>query len=267
VNFLAGGYVYSQGSLPTDPSVPLTGSHLATSSAALGYGHVFELLGQSAKISLAAAYTELDGSATYAGQPVQRSVHGLTDTSVRLSANVYGAPAMKLREFRNYQQDLILGASLTVTMPTGQYDSSRLVNIGTNRWSFRPELGVSKALGPLTIELAGGLAFFTDNTNFLDGHVRSQDPIVLGQAHIIYEFSNGIWAALNAQHFNGGITAVDGQGTDSLQSNWRLGATLALPLNPNFSLKFAASSGVSARTGNNYDLVGVFVQYRWGAGL
>jgi hypothetical protein len=267
VNFLIGGYAYTQGSLPTDPSVPLTSSHLTTSSAVLGYGHVFELLGQSAKISVAAAYGGLGGSAVYAGQPIQRSVNGLSDTSVRVSTNLYGAPAMNLRDFRNYQQDLILGVSLSVTMPTGQYDSSRLVNIGTNRWSFRPELGVSKAFGPLTIELAGGLVFFTDNSNFLNGHVRSQDPIVVGQAHVIYDFGHGIWAALNAQYFTGGSTAVDGQDNDSLQSNWRLGATLALPLNPNFSLKFAASTGVSARTGNNYDLVGVFVQYRWGAGL
>jgi hypothetical protein len=267
VNFLMGGYVYTRGSLPTDPSVPLASSRLTTSSAVLGSGHVFELLGQAAKISVAAAYSGLGGSAVYAGQPIQRSVDGLSDTSVRLSANLYGAPAMSLREFKSYQQDLILGASLTVTMPTGQYDSSRLVNIGTNRWSFRPELGASKALGPLTIELAGGLALFSDNSNFVDGHLRSQEPIAFGQAHVIYDFGSGIWAALNAQHFTGGSTAVDGQGSDSLQSNWRLGATLALPLNSNLSLKLAASTGVSARTGNNYDLVGVFVQYRWGAGL
>jgi hypothetical protein len=267
VNFLIGGYVYSRGSLPTDPAVPLTNSHLTTSSAVLGYGRVFEFLGQSAKVSVAAAYGALGGNAIYAGQPLQRSVDGLSDTSVRVSANLYGAPAMNLQDFRSYQQDFILGASLGVTMPTGQYDSSRLVNIGTNRWSFRPELGVSKAFGPLIIEVAGGLIVFTDNRNFFDGHVRSQDPIVVGQGHAIYDFGNGSWAALNVQHFTGGSTAVDGQGSDSLQSNWRLGATLALPLNANFSLKLAASTGVSARTGNNYDLVGAFLQYRWGAGL
>lgn len=267
VNFLIGGYVYTQGSLPTDPSIPLTNSHLSTSSAVFGYGHVFELLGQSARISVATAYAGLGGSAVFAGQPIQRSVQGLSDTSVKVSTNLHGAPAMNLKEFMSYQQDLILGASLTVIMPTGQYDSSRVVNIGSNRWSFRPELGASKAFGPLTIELSAGPVFFTDNRNFLNGHARSQAPIASGQVHAIYDFGAGIWAALNAQYFTGGSTAVDGQGNDDLQSNWRLGATLALPLNANFSLKLAASKGVSARTGNNYDLVGAFVQYRWGAGL
>jgi len=266
VNFLIGGYVYTRGSLPTDPSIPLTSSHLSTSSAVLAYGHVFELLGQSAKISIAAAYGGLGGNAVFAGQPIQRSTEGLSDTSVRVSTGLHGAPAMNLEEFRNYRQDLIFGASLTATLPTGQYDSSRVVNIGTNRWSLRPELGISKAFGSLTLELSAGPVFFTNN-NFLNGHVRSQAPIISGQAHAIYDFGNGIWAALDAQHFTGGSTAIDGQGNDDLQGNWRVGATLALPLNANFSLKLAASTGVSARTGNNYDLIGAFVQYRWGAGL
>ncbi|SEP09707.1 hypothetical protein SAMN02990966_03950 [Rhodospirillales bacterium URHD0017] len=267
VNFLISGYVYTQGSLPTDPSIPVTSSHLTTSSAVLAYGHVFDFFGQSARINVATAYGGLGGSAVLAGQPIQRSVDGLSDTILRVSTNLYGAPAMDLREFRNYQQDLILGASVTVTLPTGQYDSSRLVNIGTNRWSFRPELGASKAFGPLTFELAAGPVFFTDNTNFLNGHVRSHAPIGSVQSHAIYDFGNGIWAALDAQYFTGGSTAIDGQGNEDLQSNWRVGATLALPLNQNFSLKLSASTGVYARTGNNYDLVGVFVQYRWGAGL
>ena len=145
VNFLIGGYVYTQGSLPTDPDLPLTNSKLTTSSAVLAYGHVFELWGQSAKVNLVAPYSWLGGNAIFAGQPIQRSVDGLADTIAQVSVNFLGAPAKNLQEFRNYQRDLILGARIIVTAPAGQYDSSRLVKLGTNRWSFRPELGVSKA--------------------------------------------------------------------------------------------------------------------------
>jgi hypothetical protein len=267
VNFLVGGYAYTQGSLATNPSLPLTNSHLTTSSALLGYGHVFELWGQSAKVNVVAPYSWLNGNAVFAGQPIQRSVNGLTDTSARLSVNFFGAPAMDLQEFRNYHQDLILGANLTVTAPTGQYDPSRLVNLGTNRWSVRPELGASKALGHLTLELSAGPTFFTDNTNFLNGHTRSEDPILSGQAHAIYDFGSGIWASLDGQYFTGGSTAIDGTDNHDLERNWRLGGTLALPLSRNYSLKLFGSAGVFARTGNNYDLVGILVQYRWGAGL
>ena len=267
VNFLAGGYVYTRGSLPTDPSIPITDSQLTTSSAVLAYGHVFELWGQSAKVNVVAPYSGLAGNAVFDGQPIQRSVDGLTDTTARVNVNFFGAPAMDLQEFRNYQQDLILGASVIVSAPTGQYDSSRLVNLGTNRWAFHAELGASKAFGPLTIELSAGPTFFTDNTNFLNGHTRSQAPIGSVQAHAIYDFGSGIWGAFDVLYFTGGSTAVDGNDNQDQQSNWRLGGTLALPLSPNFSLKLFASTGVYARTGNNYDLVGILVQYRWGAGL
>lgn len=267
VNFLVGGYAYTQGSLPTNPSLPLTDSHLTTSSVLLGYGHVFELWGQSAKINIVAPYSWLSGNAIFAGQPVQRSVSGLIDTSARISVNFFGAPAMDLQEFRNYEQDLILGGSLAVTAPTGQYDSSRLVNLGTNRWAVRSELGASKAFGRLTIELSAGPTFFTNNTNFLNGHTRSQNPILSGQAHAIYDFGSGIWAALDGQYFTGGSTTLDGTDNHNLERNWRLGGTLALPLSRNFSLKLFGSTGVYARTGNNYSLLGILVQYRWGAGL
>jgi hypothetical protein len=267
VNFLGGGYVYTRGSLATDSSLPITNPHLTTSSAVLGYGHVFELWGQSARVNVVAPYSWLNGNAIFASQPIQRSVNGLTDINVRLSANFYGAPAMDLKEFGNYQQDLILGASLNVTAPIGQYDSSRVVNLGTNRWSIRPELGASKAFGSLTLELSAGPTFFTDNTNFLNGHTRSQDAILSSQAHAIYDFGSGIWGSLDAQFFTGGSTAIDGNSNHNLERNWRLGGTVALPLSRNYSLKFFGSTGVSARTGNNYSLIGILVQYRWGAGL
>jgi hypothetical protein len=160
---------------------------------------------------------------------------------------------MDLEDFRSYQQDLIVGASL--------------VNLGTNRWSIRPELGASKAFSPLTIELSIGPTFFTDNTNFLNGHTRSQAPIVSGQAHAIYDFGSGIRSSVDMQYWTGGATAIDGTSNQDLQRNWRAGGTLALPLSRNYSLKFFGSTGVSARTGNNYGLIGILVQYRWGAGL
>ena len=232
-----------------------------------GYGHVFELWGQSAKINIIAPYSWLGGNADFAGRPIQRTVNGLLDTNIRASVNFYGAPAMDLKEFRNYEQDLIIGGTLSVLAPTGQYNLSRLANLGNNRWSVRPEFGASQALGPVTLELSAGPTFFTDNNNFLNGHTRSQDPILSGQTHAIYDFGFGIWGSVDAQYSIGGSTAVDGQSKHDLQRNWRLGGTLALPLGLNYSLKFFASTGVSARTNNNFDLVGILLQYRWGAGL
>ena len=103
----------------------------------------------------------LSGSASYRGDAVEREVDGFADPLFRLSVNFYGAPALTLPEFKSYEQDLIVGASLQVSVPAGQYDSTKLVNIGTNRWSFKPEIGASKALGPWTLELKAGATLFT----------------------------------------------------------------------------------------------------------
>jgi hypothetical protein len=267
VNFLVAGYSFTRGGLSFDPAIPVSNPQLRTSSAGTGYAHVFDFWGESAKIEASIPYTWLSGTAEFAGRPVERVVNGFGDARVRLSVNLYGAPALTLKEFQDYEQDLIVGASLAVTAPTGQYDPSRLVNLGTNRWSIRPEIGVSKALGSLTLELAGGPTIYTDNTNFLNGRTRSQNPIYSFQGHAIYSFGSGIWASVDATYFTGGTTSVDDVTSNSLQRNWRLGATLSFSLSPRYSIKLYGSSGVSARTHDNYDLVGIALQYRWGAGL
>jgi hypothetical protein len=267
VNFLITGYAYTEGAVPFDASLPVENAQLRTSSAVLAYARVLDLWGKSGKFDAIVPYTSLSGTAELAGQPVEREANGLADARFRLSVNLYGAPALTLQEFRNYEQDLIVGASLQVSVPSGQYDSSRVVNIGTNRWSFKPEVGISQAAGPWTVEFQAAAAFFTDNKDFFGGNTRSQDPIYSLQGHVIYGSRSGIWGSLDATYFTGGRTTVNGVTKDDLQENWRVGGTLAFPVDVRNSVKLYASSGVSARTGNNYDLIGIAWQYRWGAGL
>ena len=267
VNFVIAGYAYTQGAVPFDASLPVKNAQLKTSNAVLAYARVFDVWGQSGKFDAIVPYTGLSGTAEVAGQPFERNVTGFADPRFRLSVNLYGAPALTLREFRDYEQDLIIGASLQVSMPASQYDSSRVVNIGTQRWSFRPEVGISKAMGPWTLEFQAAATLFTDNRDFYGGHTRSQDPIYSLQGHVIYGFRSGVWASLDATTFAGGRTTLNGVRGDDRQQNWRVGGTLAFPVDVRHSIKIYASSGVSARTGNNYDLIGIAWQYRWGAGL
>jgi hypothetical protein len=267
VNFLVAGYAYTSGGLSTDPALPITDDHIRTSSAVLAYARTLDLWGNSGKFDMIVPYTQLDGSADYAGLPVERHVNGLADPAFRLSVNFYGAPAMALAQFAGYRQDLIAGASLQVSPPLGQYDASRIVNLGTNRWTFKPELGVSKTEGPWTLEAKAAATLFTDNRDFNGGKVRSQDPIYSFSGHAIYNFSSGIWASCDATYFAGGRTTIEGAQANDLQQNWRAGATLAIPVDRLNSLKLYASRGLSARTGNSFDLVGLAWQLRWGGGL
>ena len=212
-------------------------------------------------------YTWLSGSAELDGEPVERNVNGFADPRFRLSVNLYGAPALTLKEFKNYEQDLIVGASLQVSVPSGQYDDSQLVNIGTNRWFFKPEVGVSTGPGSVDAGAPGAATLFTDNDDFYRGNTRSQDPLYSLQGHVIYGFRSGIWGSLDVTYFTGGRTTLNGKLNEDLQQNWRVGGTLAFPVDVRNSIKLYASSGVSARTDNNYDLIGIAWQYRWGAGL
>ncbi|MBK9117784.1 MAG: transporter [Betaproteobacteria bacterium] len=267
VNFLVAGYAYTRGGLAFDSALPITDPELTTSNAVAAYARVIAIAGQSARIEAIVPYAWLSGSAIYKGEPVERVVEGFTNAAFRLSVNLYGAPALSLKEFAGWEQDLIVGASLRVTVPWGQYDNTRVVNIGTNRWSFKPEVGVSKAVGNWTFELTGAVTFFTDNDDFYGGRTRAQDPLYSVQTHVIYSFRNGIWGSLDGTWFAGGRTTLDGTLNADLQQNWRLGGTLAFPIDRYNSIKFYANSGVSSRTGNDYDLVGVAWQYRWGGGL
>jgi hypothetical protein len=267
VNFLIAGYAYTRGGLAFDPASPLTDPDLDTSSAVFAYARVLDLWGRSAKFDVIVPYTWLDGTARFLGEPLQREVDGLADPRFRLSVNFLGAPALSLQDFASYEQDLIVGASLQISAPLGQYDPGRLVNIGTNRWSFKPELGISQALGPWTLEASAAASFFTDNDEFFGGQTRSQDPVYSLRGHAIYSFRSGMWASADATWFAGGRSMIGGVRGNDLQQNWRLGATLALPVNLRNSVKVYASSGVSARTGNDFDLLGLAWQHRWGGGL
>jgi len=267
VNFLVSGYAYTQGGVPSDPALPVTSPDLDTSSAVLGFARSLDFWGRSGKIDVIAPYTWLSGSAELDGEPVSREISGFADPRLRLSINLYGAPSLTMKEFPSYQQDVIVGAALQISAPWGQYDDTRIVNIGTNRWFFRPSLGVSKAVGPWILEATAAVTLYTDNTDFYGGKTREQDPLYGLEAHVIRSFSRGVWGSLDATYFTGGSTTIDGVAERDLQRNWRVGATLALPVNKRNSVKLYGSSGVSARTGNDFDLLGVAWQYRWGGGI
>ena len=191
---------------------------------------------------------------------------GANDPLARLTILFHGAPAMSADELRAYRQELLLGASVQVSIPLGQYDEERLLNLGSNRWAIKPELGAAKSWGRWTVEAAAGITLYGDNREFLGNHNRSQKPIWSAQGHVIYNVSPGTWVAANLSWFAGGRTSIDGVEDDNLQENWRVGAIVAVPVNRRVSLKANASTGVSTRTGNNYDLYGIALQYRWGAG-
>ncbi|MCK7577571.1 MAG: transporter [Chromatiales bacterium] len=267
MNFLIAGYGYAGGGVAFDPSVPLTDADITVHTALFAYARSLDIAGLSGKFDIVLPYAWLSGSALYQGEPREREVNGLGDPRLRVSVNFYGAPALSVPEFASYRQDLIVGASLQVTAPVGQYDSSKLVNIGTNRWSFKPELGISKAVGSLNLELMAAAVYYTENDDFFGGSTVAQDPVYSAQTHLTYSLGTGNWVAVDAVYYTGGRSTVDGVTGNDLQRNTRFGATYAHAIDRHHSLKLHASSGVSTRTGSDFDTVAIALAVPLGRGV
>jgi hypothetical protein len=263
--FLIGGFSVSHGGVVTDASLPLTDVHATVETPSLGIGHSFDLFGKTAQAFAALPYSWAQASGNLVGEARQVTRAGLSDMRVRLSVLVRGAPAATLLEMAKAPRRTILGASLTVVAPTGQFFPDKLINLGTNRWSLKPEFAVSRPIRDRwLLDTYAALWVFTTNNSFYPGTlVRTQSPIGAFQAHLSYTFRPLAWAAFDATYYVGGRTTIQGVENDDRQSNSRIGATLVLPVGRRHSVKLAVSRGAIIRYGPNFSTVSVGWQTGW----
>jgi len=263
-HFLGLAYVHSSGGVLSDPTLPISDVDAQLNTTILGYGQTFAVLNRSAIVNLAVPYVwgRLSGSLGEERREVTRS--GLGDARLRLGLNLTGGAATTPAEFAKRKPETALGMSVTIVAPAGQYDRTKLVNIGANRWAFKPELGVSHPSGPWYVEAYAGVWLFTANDEFFGGsRRREQDPLATLQTHIVYTFRPHLWIAFDATLYHGGRTTVDGARNLDLQSNVRVGLTVSLPTSRRQSLKLSWSDGVSTRIGSDFTTLGVAWQYMW----
>ncbi|WP_173955799.1 transporter [Polynucleobacter tropicus] len=252
MNFLTGGLAQAK-----------SGSYTLNTQA-LSLTHVIDAVGQSGRLTLVLPYAELTGTGQVGAQTINASAEGLSDPLIKASVNLYGAPALTNSEFANYRQDLIIGASIAASIPWGQYNSNQMINVGANRSLIQPAAGLSQAVGPWRLELAGMATIYTSNNNFMGNNTLSQNPIYSGETHVIYYFPNAAWISADATYFTGGQTYVNGLPASGSQENWRFGSTLSYPIDKSNSIRLSGSKGVYSRTDTSYNAVGISWQYRWG---
>lgn len=262
-NFFGVGYAYSDGDVNTS-SVAIEDLELTIDGPVAAYVRTLDLWGKAGKIDAAWARLCFEGSAIFQGETVRGDRCGTADPTVRLTYLFYGAPALNLREFQKAKRGRVIGASLAISPPWGDYNNENLINTGSNRWTFKPEIGISNRWGDWSIDAAFAARLFTDNDRFAGDTTLEQDPLYQFQTHLIYYLRRGRWISLNGNYFWGGKTKKDGVRSDDRQENSRLGLTLGWPLNAQHSLKLYVNRGVVTRIGNDSDTVGVVWQYRWG---
>ena len=262
MDFFIVGYGFIHGDVLVDATSPVEDARLTSHTLLLAYARSLKLGSDAGKVDVLLPYGSASGNATLGGQTIYRDIGGFADPSVRLSWNFHGAPALTLPEFQTYRPNWVVGASLRVSVPLGQYDESKLLNIGTNRFTFKPELGVSKTWRRWTFEMATSASLFTDNDEYLGTQHREQDAVFAQQVHVIRSFDKGFWAGLDATYYTGGRSTVDGVENDDEQSSSRAGLTVAIAVNPRNTVKLYASTGTTARVGGDFDSAGAAWQIR-----
>jgi hypothetical protein len=253
----------SSGDVSFDPSIPVTNVHATLYSPGLGVGQTFGFFGRQALFTAVLPYVW--GTATGDVGEQQGSVYrsGTADIRTKISVNLRGNPAQNPQEFaRRHNRDFIIGTSLTVIIPSGQYDATKLINLGTNRWSLKPEIGFSWPVKKFYLDLYTGIWFYTANASFYPRTVnRTQSPLTAIQGHVSYTVRRGLWAAVDATWYGGAATRSNGGAPMERQENSRIGATISLPASNRQSIKVAYSSGVSGTIGSKFDTISVGWQY------
>ena len=253
------------GDVTFEPAAPIDEASAIINTTGLAVARAFGLAGRSAHASVMVPVVGGHVEGLYLGEFAEVGRFGLGDPRLKLAVNLFGAPSMTAKEFAAYQQRGIVGVSLTVAPPLGQYDSSKIINLGTNRWSFKPELGLSRtnASGKWVIEMMAGVWLFTDNTEFVGGRTREQDPIFTTQAHVTYKFNRRMWLAGDANFYTGGRTTIGGTQNLDLQRNSRVGATFSKAMARGHAIRMSVSRGAYTTIGAAFTSIAMGYNYAW----
>jgi len=262
---LIAGYSYAFGDVVTDPTLPFKDIKATVQTTSLGVARSFSFFKLTSQGMIALPYSWARVTGQVGNQAQQATRAGFSDMRLRFSVLVHGAPAATLTELQKAPRKTVVGVSLNMIVPTGQFYSDKLINLGTHRFSFRPEVALSHPMGKrFLIDVYSGIWLFTKNTSFYPGNaVRTQEPMGTFQAHLSYNINPRMWVALNTTYYVGGKSSVNDTYNDDRQANSRVGATAVMPVGKRNSLKFSFSRGAIVRIGQNFTSLSIGWQTSW----
>lgn len=262
VNVIGVGYAYSTGDIAFDPVLLVEDATVDMDTFVVSYARTFALFGRSARFDAIVPWQHGSWQGLLDGAPASATRTGLADPKFRLSINLYGAPAESMDDFKkraaSQSVNTVIGAAIAVTVPLGEYFSDKLLNLGNNRYVFRPQIGVLHTRGLWSYELTGSTFRFSDNDDFFGGQELSQEPIRALQAHIIRVFKPGLWASLSAAYGWRGETTVNGVASDNDKSDFLLALSFGFPLTQSQGMKVVyLRSQTRTVTGADLDTLGL----------
>jgi hypothetical protein len=264
-------YSFYDGGIIFDGTIPITGATARVHVPVLSYSHSLSFFGRTANFTASLPYGVGNFHGTVVGAEASAYRSGLLPPTLRFSVNLIGGPAMNAPEFIKWRQKTILGASIKLVPPAGQYDPTKLINLGNNRWSIKPELGYSRRWSHWILDAYGAVWFFTDNHELFSNNkfspgtnTQSETPIGSFEGHLSYDFKPRLWISADGNYWFGGTTSINGvENPVTLQRNSRVGVTASIPVTRHQSIKLSYNNGAYIRYGGNYQNISVAWQYSW----
>ena len=267
-NFFGTAYAHTDADISVDPVLKLENVTMELHTWAAKYIRTFALFDKTARIDLLQAYQTGRWSGLLDGVATSTRRSGLSDTFLRFAINLYGSPPLEGKEYAAYRArakvETIVGAGLSIQLPTGDYMNDKLINLGTNRFTFRPQLGVVHTRGKWSLETTTFVALFTDNNDFFKGKKLEQAPLFTMHNHLMYTFRPGVWAGVSGGFDYGGRSTVDGSKKDDRKQNliWALG--FGFPLSRHLGVKVSyIGTRTQKSTGLDSDSFTMGVNWFW----
>ena len=249
------GYSYSAGGVLLDYSIPIEDADTSINTGVLAYTQTLDLFGRTSNILLNLPYSDGSAKGLLLGDPVSTEFSAFGDLGVTLNVNLKGAPTMNREDFLKFRANPqpIIGTSLKVVFPTGNYDSNKLINVGANRWAARFKLGAVLLLKPKwLLELSASVSWFGDDDDFLMG-TKEQEPIYALETNLIKRIRPGFWASLDVTFWQGGRQTINGNPLSNSQRNVKIGGTMVFPFLGRHAIKVGYVNGVITRYGDDLD--------------
>lgn len=254
------GYAFVHGNASLDPSVAIADASLDLNQGIVAYSRYFGLFDRPAWVEAAVPVARLGGSII--GTPISAATTAFGDSSYALAMLLSGGSALDVNQFDNYSPTTALGVSLSVTAPTGRYDADKVLNLGSDRWSFKPEIALSVPFGreqKWQLDSYGNVYVFTDNTSYRGHEILRQAPLAGLEEHISYSVTERVWISFDTRYSFRGSTSVDGVDQNNRQQNVLVGGEMNVALDSRHSLQLGFAKAVVHQ--NSAALTGFNVKY------
>ena len=267
-NFIGAAYAYTEADIDFDPVLKIENGQMEMHTWAAKYIRTFELFEKMARIDILQLYQDGRWNGLLDGVPTTIKRNGLFDTNLRFAINLYGSPPLKGKEYATFRAssavETIIGVGLSAQLPTGKYMDDKLINLGTNRYTFRPQFGLVHSRGNWSMETTGVVALYSDNSEFFNGQKLEQDPLYIIHCHLIYSFRPGLWAGASAGYDYGGKSTVDGTAKDDLKQNLYWAFSFGFPISRHLGAKIAyIGARTQESTGSDSDTLTIGLSAHW----